>query len=463
MAGSRRVYRIGAIAIASVAFALSPNSAAYQDLGALLASQPSVTARAHSHVIASPFGTIHAATFSMPRPIGTGIPQPPVYALANFDPNNLAGSIARQFLGDPNAPLQFPTVNRTSKRDSWLARAREPLPPLPPLVTIDPIPQAAADALLKSEEASARFDPYSDYQFATIPDTQLTSLEIAPQSDEDDAPTQAAGKNRTRIFFGADPLADGEQAMTPWPAGEAPTVLASALSGDSDIKMSALMSPQIGEETAGETIASKGEVTGLEQRPKSPAERLGLAGPSRTKAEKCLANAVYFEARGESVRGQIAVAQVVMNRVFSPFYPNTVCGVVYQNANRRFGCQFTFACDGIPDVVTEPDAYARAQRIAHDMLDGKLWMPEVAKATHYHAYWVHPSWVNEMKKMYRLGVHTFYRPLNWGDGSNEPSWGDAKLTEQEAAKEEQLSPVSHSLEWLRSTNGKSAVQKSAGR
>ena len=64
------------------------------------------------------------------------------------------------------------------------------------------------------------------------------------------------------------------------------------------------------------------------------------------------------------VRGQIAVAQVVMNRVFSPFYPNDVCGVVYQNANRHNACQFTFACDGIPDVVTEPDAWERAKRIA---------------------------------------------------------------------------------------------------
>ena len=66
------------------------------------------------------------------------------------------------------------------------------------------------------------------------------------------------------------------------------------------------------------------------------------------------------------------------------------------------------------------------------MLDGKLWMPEVAKATHYHAYWVHPDWVNEMKKIYKLGVHTFYRPRAWGDGSDEPTWGDAKATELEA-------------------------------
>ena len=115
-----------------------------------------------------------------------------------------------------------------------------------------------------------------------------------------------------------------------------------------------------------------------------------LTGPKRAKAEKCLANAVYFEARSEPVRGQIAVAQVVMNRAFSGFYPNDVCGVVYQNAHRHLSCQFTFACDGIADVVNDPESWERAKRIAHETLDGKLWLPEIAKATHYHASYVQP-------------------------------------------------------------------------
>jgi spore germination cell wall hydrolase CwlJ-like protein len=326
---------------------------------------------------------------------------------------------------------------------------------LPPLLSSEPAPQARADAPLKSEEASSRFDPYSEYEFATAPDEQLTSPDMHPSS-ADYSPGRRDG---SQIYFGADLLAAVREPITPWAPGEAPVVMAS---GDPDIKQSALAPTQRGgDDKAGEMIASKGEVTGVDQRPKSPAERLALTGPALAKAEKCLANAVYFEARGESVRGQIAVAQVVMNRVFSPFYPNDVCGVVYQNAHRHLACQFTFACDGIPDVVTEPDAWARAQRIAHDMLGGKLWMPEVAKATHYHAYWVHPDWVNEMKKIYKLGVHAFYRPRNWGDGSDEPTWGDAKLTEQEAAKEEQAAPVSHSLEWLRSEDGKAFARQSA--
>ena len=456
----RRRRRQASIGFGALVFALLPNMIGFQDLGALLVRQPGVAARAQRHVIASPFGTIHAATFSLPSPIGTAIPHPPLYALANFDPTDITGSIASQFLGDPNAPLQFPAINRKSKRDSLLARPREPLPPLPPLLSIEPVPQAQADAPradapLKSEEANSRFDPYSEYEFATAPDEQLTSPDMHPSS-ADNSPGRRDG---SQIYFGANPLAAVREPIMPWAPGEAPVVMASV---DPDIKQSVLAPTQPrGDDKAGEMIASKGEVTGVDQRPKSPAERLALTGPALAKAEKCLANAVYFEARGESVRGQIAVAQVVMNRVFSPFYPNDVCGVVYQNANRHLACQFTFACDGIPDVVTEPDAWARAQRIAHDMLGGKLWMPEVAKATHYHAYWVHPDWVNEMKKIYKLGVHAFYRPRNWGDGSDEPTWGDAKLTEQEAAKEEQAAPVSHSLEWLRSEDGKAFARQSA--
>ena len=114
-------------------------------------------------------------------------------------------------------------------------------------------------------------------------------------------------------------------------------------------------------EEPGVTVAGKGEVTGEDRRPKSPADRLNLSGAKRVKAEKCLANAVYFESRSEPVRGQIAVAQVVMNRAFSGYYPSDVCGVVYQNAHRHLACQFTFACDGIADVRQRSGSPGRAR------------------------------------------------------------------------------------------------------
>jgi spore germination cell wall hydrolase CwlJ-like protein len=170
-----------------------------------------------------------------------------------------------------------------------------------------------------------------------------------------------------------------------------------------------------------EAIVPGDEVTGKDHWPASPAERLGLIGAARAKHEKCLADAVYFEARGEPVRGQMAVAQVVINRVFSGYYPNNICEVVYQNTHRHLRCQFTFACDGRPERVDEPAAWGRAQRIARDALDGNFWLNDVGQATHYRAPWVHPRWVRKMRKLDRVGVHTFYRPRNWGDGANSPT------------------------------------------
>ena len=109
--------------------------------------------------------------------------------------------------------------------------------------------------------------------------------------------------------------------------------------------------------------------------------------------------------------------------------------------HRHLACQFTFACDNNADVVREPDMWDRARKIAKAMLDGQLWLPEVAKSTHYHAYWVRPSWVHEMKKMYKFGVHTFYRPRAWGDGSEAPSWGTTAETAEISAK---LAEAAHS-------------------
>jgi hypothetical protein len=161
--------------------------------------------------------------------------------------------------------------------------------------------------------------------------------------------------------------------------------------------------------------------------PPSPIERLHLQGKALTRAERCLANAVYFEARDQPYKGQVAVAQVVMNRVFSGFYPEDVCGVVYQNADRHLACQFTFACDGKRKVINERGAWARANRIARETLYGKLYEKAVGTATHYHALYVHPYWTREMRKLARYGIHSFYRPIAWGSGADEPVWSKLAL------------------------------------
>ena len=123
----------------------------------------------------------------------------------------------------------------------------------------------------------------------------------------------------------------------------------------------------------------------------------------------CLAQAIYFEARGEPYRGQVAVAQVVMNRLAYPLYPKTICGVVFQDASHRNACQFSFACDGIPEVVNEPEAWKQAEDIAAKVADGELYLPEVGNATHYHASYVYPDWAPEMKRVTRIGQHIFYK------------------------------------------------------
>jgi len=123
----------------------------------------------------------------------------------------------------------------------------------------------------------------------------------------------------------------------------------------------------------------------------------------------CLATAIYFEARGESYRGQVAVAQVVLNRVKDHRYPDTICGVVFQNQHRRNACQFSFACDGIPEVVTERKAWEQAEDISNRVTRGELYLTEVGDATHYHATYVRPAWAPRMTKVTQIGLHVFYK------------------------------------------------------
>ena len=130
--------------------------------------------------------------------------------------------------------------------------------------------------------------------------------------------------------------------------------------------------------------------------------------------QKCLANAIYFEARSESLRGQAAVAQVVLNRVRNPAYPASICGVVYQNDHWLNRCQFSFACDGRKKRVTEPRHYKVAEEIALAVTSGKIFLPEVGSATHYYASYVNPGWARSMKKMTKIGLHIFYRTYGGG-------------------------------------------------
>jgi spore germination cell wall hydrolase CwlJ-like protein len=173
---------------------------------------------------------------------------------------------------------------------------------------------------------------------------------------------------------------------------------------------------------AGETVSGAGKVTkrmavaakpgDIDQSSKlQKAEKQKVIAQRRVRLaeENCLARAVYFEARSESEIGQMAVAKVILNRVKSPEYPNTICGVVYQGSQRRNSCQFSFACDGLPDDIRQPAAWAQSKRVAQRALAGDAKVTAMlGGATNYHADYVKPKWARSMRKAVKIGRHIFY-------------------------------------------------------
>jgi hypothetical protein len=452
--------RIASFALGLCIFSLMPTEAGYQDIGSLLARQSGAAERWQKRV-SSAAANVQLATYSFGRPIGTSSPQAPSYQLASLDVRDITGSITRSnplIVPPPRYQASdFPKVDRTLKGDRLVVRPPSPADSAPssdenpqdPATSNSSVMGAKTAALPRQIEqapldpelqAALAAPPLKQYDPSSKPESASAgaprpSGEV-PAALEQAAPRDGFSVKTSTLFFGSSLGSPGN--IERWQPGEEPTIVMPGSVADPDMKIMASLPVdadgpvRIGE---GISLAPKGEVNADNQRAKTPAERLGLFDEkSRAKSEKCLAEAIYFEARGEAVRGQIAVAQVILNRAFSGKYPDSVCGVVYQNKHRHLACQFTFACDNNPDVIREPDMWDRAQKISKAMLDGRLWLPEVDRSTHYHAYWVRPSWVNEMKRNWKFGVHTFYRPRKWGDGSDAPSWGDPTETAAISAK-----------------------------
>ena len=132
----------------------------------------------------------------------------------------------------------------------------------------------------------------------------------------------------------------------------------------------------------------------------------------------CLAQNIYFEAKSESQAGQIAVGQVVLNRVDSPKYPNTICEVIRQGPTYnwtedfpvRHKCQFSWYCDGKSDKIRNQDAWYQAKSIASALISMRDMVPNIVEdATHYHAHYVNPHWASKLEKVTRIDSHIFYR------------------------------------------------------
>jgi Cell Wall Hydrolase len=253
------------------------------------------------------------------------------------------------------------------------------------------LPAAAftqGDGDFAGPDSVAAFEPWPDGE---MPTTARTGADASPRQKGEAVVTMRPAAINERLIQGATPatpIAEALASTTPAPADSRPIeVLAFSSIPKGPIQTTSL--PPFSSE-----------------RPKFAA----LLDQDRSGREKkCLAEAIYFEARSEPEEGQAAVAQVVLNRVASALYPPTICGVVYQNRSHYHACQFSFACEGRSLRITEPDAWRTAVRIADEVSEGKTYLADVGSSTHYHANYVRPAWARRLERMDVIGHHVFYK------------------------------------------------------
>jgi spore germination cell wall hydrolase CwlJ-like protein len=240
-------------------------------------------------------------------------------------------------------------------------------------------------------EAVATFEPWAE---GDSPTTQRSRADASP-GQGGSAFTVRPAAIAERLMQGATPRVTRAVALgsaTPAPADGTPVEIVS-LPG----------TPRVG--ILAKNAVSTTQVARATDRP----DYAALIDQDKAGREKkCLAEAIYFEARSEPEQGQAAVAQVVLNRVSSGLYPASVCGVVYQNRHRWHACQFSFACEGKSLRINDQDSWASATRIANEVMDGKTYLADVGGSTHYHANYVRPRWAKRLKKMDVIGHHIFY-------------------------------------------------------
>lgn len=255
------------------------------------------------------------------------------------------------------------------------------------------VPGPAADPDLDSEPGFVRtFDDKTTTVSATAA--------VSPAASASD-PT-GAGR------LAAAALADGSTPSVPRAVALSSTTPAPADSTPIEIAAAPVSAPLIS------SRLDRGQKSGVTTAARSDSGEkpryADLIDPDHlAREQRCLAEAVYFEARSEPAEGQAAVAQVVLNRVKSGLYPASVCGVVYQNRNRHLACQFTFACEGKSLRIADGESWQNASRVAQEVMEGKTYLADVGAATHYHADYVRPRWARRLKKMDVIGRHIFYR------------------------------------------------------
>ncbi len=325
------------------------------------------------------------------------------------------------FVADPRLPREdmkraagsFPQVDRSAKGD--------PLVGLRPTLTRDGPPGelerivfGEAPDMVSSGFSLEALDGYDGPQIGFEP----------PAHDEgvtDPALSDASPTAVRRIITSpreAELHLESIDGSTPSVAGSLAQSSTTPTTGDSVRIASATPQPATPAATAQQPqsriakAAANGDATARRTERESEGKQIYtslIAPENMAKEQRCLAEAIYFEARSESEEGRAAVAQVVLNRVKSGLYPDSVCGTVYQNRNRHLACQFTFACEGKSLRITEPGPWRDATRIAREVYDGTTYLADVGASTHYHADYVRPYWARKLKKMDTIGRHVFYK------------------------------------------------------
>ncbi len=245
-----------------------------------------------------------------------------------------------------------------------------------------------SDAFAPRAATEPRAETFAPQLDASNPTTAPSTAPLPPQQRGSIETVRPANLDK-RLMQGATPdvpRAEALESATPAPADATPVevVALPTIPGDAPVNFSAIP-------------ADRPDYAALVEADQSRRER------------RCLAQAIYFEARGESEKGQAAVAQVVLNRVSSGLYPSTICGVVFQNRQHYHACQFSFACEGRSLRITEPEAWRRAERVAAAVTSGQTYVADVGSATHYHALYVHPYWARRLQRTDRIGHHVFYK------------------------------------------------------
>jgi len=372
---------VGPLVIGAAIYLFSPTVTAYQDMTSLLSGSESGEGRWSSYLEKSPAGSIQKANMAFvdEKAITAAVPSSGVDA-PGIGPVAITGTRK-----SPGASPDEDRINRAEKQGRIVSISKK----APPKAF-------SAGSILQRQSMLIRPDHGAEVEMAF-------------------AKPKIAGKefDIALAFHKREPEK---------PAQDMPPMLASLVNNDQPDVLAlgyAPATPDYSKTSPFDSILNEPKPSGRFIPQLGTGDHNWLATPLPpvvfTKEEqKCLATGIYFEARSESIKGQAAVAQVILNRVRNPAYPKTICGVVYQNDDWINRCQFSFACEGRKLRVAEPKEWKMAQQVAKAVTAGQIFLPEVGSATHYHAVYVRPNWARTMKRVDRIGQHIFYRTYGGG-------------------------------------------------